>query len=403
MIGHIIVFIFATGVATISGWSIAQLEDTRYKTIITDELNKRQQEELVLIQEVQGQEVLSAQEFATDVQQYLVIQVTKGSKGDKGDKGDTGAPSTGDITGVTAGSGLTGGATSGDATLSFGPLTADWTQTGAFDILLGNASEVKILESTGDTYYATIEVGDLSADTVYTFSGATGVVLSSANYSTTLNSSYLQIANNLSDLGSVTSARTNLGLGSIATQNASAIAITGGTLSGITDYSQSSGNFAISGAGTLSTGTGTILLNGDTTIASGKTLAVTTADNFTVGGTKIPQTLVIPVDLTATILDQHVFVADASYQVTSVRCVYSVAALTSGTLQVRVNTGTDTPSAGTAQLTSTINLSTTVNTTYTGTLIGSPTTMSAGDRLSIDVGGTLTGLLGSCTIGIKRV
>jgi hypothetical protein len=45
---------------------------------------------------------------------------------------------------------------------------------------------------------------------------------------------YLYRANNLSDLASASTARTNLGLGTMAVQNAASVAITGGTESGVT-------------------------------------------------------------------------------------------------------------------------------------------------------------------------
>lgn len=52
---------------------------------------------------------------------------------------------------------------------------------------------------------------------------------------------YLSATNNLSDLGAVSVARVNLGLGSIATQNMSAVAITGGSLSNVTLHATQDG------------------------------------------------------------------------------------------------------------------------------------------------------------------
>lgn len=168
-------------------------------------------------------------------------QGEKGDKGDKGETGDVGATGpagisgTGDISSVVAGSGLSGGSTSGEANVALGSLTSDWTQAGPYDIVLNHASsEIKILESAGDSYFATIDADDLSSDVVYTFSGATGSVLTSSNFEDSLNSSYAQLNNNLSDLNDASTSRSNLGLGSISTQDASSVNITGGTISGAT-------------------------------------------------------------------------------------------------------------------------------------------------------------------------
>ncbi len=101
------------------------------------------------------------------------------------------------IDNVTGGSGIDITGTAGEGwepAVALGDLTADWSQSGAFDIVLNHASsELKIKESAGDTYYGTLEVGDLGANATYTFSGTTGTVLTSANYTTTLDDDYVDV------------------------------------------------------------------------------------------------------------------------------------------------------------------------------------------------------------------
>jgi len=71
-----------------------------------------------------------------------------------------------------------------------------------------------------------------------------------SNYYTKVESDgrYIEAANNLNDLDNVATARTNLGLGTIATQDADSVSITGGAISGITDLAVADGGTGASDA-----------------------------------------------------------------------------------------------------------------------------------------------------------
>lgn len=125
------------------------------------------------------------------------------------------------------------------------------------------------------------------------------------NNLTNLNTYKCETANNLSDLTNTTTARTNLGLGTMATQAANNVAITGGSVSGITDLAVADGGTGVStitgiikGNGTsafsaATAGTDYTTPSGSETLTnktiSGASNTVTVDGTNAVGFKKIPQ------------------------------------------------------------------------------------------------------------------
>ena len=148
-----------------------------------------------------------------------------------------------------------------------GTITAtngDYTASNITNVPAGNvaATEVQaaINELDGDKLAKASNLSDLVS-----FSTArTNLGLGSA--ATQADTYFLQVANNLSDLASVTTARSNLALGTMAVQNASSVSITGGSITGITDLAVADGG---TGASTLTgyvKGSGTSALTASSTI-----------------------------------------------------------------------------------------------------------------------------------------
>jgi hypothetical protein len=106
------------------------------------------------------------------------------------------------------------------ATITGSATTIDTESLTASRAVISNSSSKIAVSATTDT-----ELGYLS--------GVTSAVQTQLG-------TKLTASNNLSDLSSASTARTNLGLGTIATQNANNVALTGGTITGLGDPSSTS-------------------------------------------------------------------------------------------------------------------------------------------------------------------
>ena len=190
---------------------------------------------------------------------------------------DLGADTTGNyVATITAGNGISGTSNTegGTPTIALSNLTADWIQSGAFDIVLGNAgSEIRILESVGGTFYGTFDVGDLSADQTYTFLQG-GDVLTSGNVSSYATTG-VTAGNGLTGGGTTGLLTVNIGAGNGIQINADDIAVVYG----------STANTAVEGDTQITVTAGTNLTGGGTiTLGAGGSLTVNVADSPTFAG-----------------------------------------------------------------------------------------------------------------------
>jgi uncharacterized protein YceK len=152
--------------------------------------------------------------------------------------------------------------------------------------VIANASSLSVRDSDGSNILSIAVGSNLTANTILTLTtGAT------SNRTLDISASNVTISTAgaaLIDDADASAQRTTLGLGTIATQNANAVAITGGSITGITDLAVADGGTGASDAATARTnlGVGTlgtqnanaVAITGGTIVANASGISIRDAD-----------------------------------------------------------------------------------------------------------------------------
>lgn len=120
----------------------------------------------------------------------------------------------------------------------------------------------------------------------------------------------------------------------------------------------------------------------------------------------VPQIIPIKQDINANSVTEHFFIADDNYIVVGVSEIHSAQGGTGATFDIQISTGTTAPGSGTSVLASApVDVHTQADNTVQSPALSATAAnlaLAAGNSLDLVMAGTLTGLVGTITVYLRR-